>query len=236
MSDVGDEINIKDARWSFGGDVHLNFDKHVGKSVPLYQEGHKLIAQVSDFFQQSNGLFYDIGCSTGALIYELAKRHRGSQTRFIGCDTEVGMVESARKRCADLDLVEIKCQSALDLEMEKSDLVTAYYTLQFIHPSVRQNLADRVFQSLKWGGAFILFEKVRGPDARFQDILTQTYHEYKRDQGYTDGEIAEKSRSLKGVLEPFSSRGNLDMLERAGFKDVMTIFKYTCFEGFLAIK
>jgi tRNA (cmo5U34)-methyltransferase len=38
------------------------------------------------------------------------------------------------------------------------------------------------------------------------------------------------------VLEPFSTQGNLDLLSRAGFKDVMTLIKYVCFEGFLAIK
>ena len=45
-----------------------------------------------------------------------------------------------------------------------------------------------------------------------------------------------KSNSLKGVLEPFSTSGNLSLLKRAGFKDIMTVFKYGCFEGFLAIK
>ena len=29
-----------------------------------------------------------------------------------------------------------------------------------------------------------------------------------------------KTRSLKGVLEPFSTQGNTDMLERSGFKDI----------------
>ena len=37
-------------------------------------------------------------------------------------------------------------------------------------------------------------------------------------------------------MNPFSTKGNYDLLERAGFKDVMTIQKYICFEGFLAIK
>ncbi len=45
-----------------------------------------------------------------------------------------------------------------------------------------------------------------------------------------------KARSLKGVLEPFSSQGNLDLMRRAGFVDIMTVYKYICFEGFLAIK
>ena len=42
-------------------------------------------------------------------------------------------------------------------------------------------------------------------------------------------EIINKSRSLKGVMNPFSTKGNYDLLERAGFKDVMTIQKYICF-------
>ncbi|MEK7298654.1 MAG: methyltransferase, partial [Candidatus Margulisiibacteriota bacterium] len=41
---------------------------------------------------------------------------------------------------------------------------------------------------------------------------------------------------LKGVLEPFSTQGNLDLLKRAGFVDVTSVMKYICFEGFLAIK
>jgi tRNA (cmo5U34)-methyltransferase len=41
---------------------------------------------------------------------------------------------------------------------------------------------------------------------------------------------------LKGVLEPFSSKANIDMMARAGFEDIITVIKYICFEGFLAIK
>ena len=52
----------------------------------------------------------------------------------------------------------------------------------------------------------------------------------------TPDEIIAKAKSLKGVLEPFSTQGNLDLLKRAGFVDIITIFKYLCFEGFLAIK
>ena len=89
---------------------------------------------------------------------------------------------------------------------------------------------------MNWGGAFLLFEKVRAPDARFQDIISLVYNEFKLKNLYSPGDIISKSRSLKGVLEPFSTRGNLDLLKRAGFKDITTVMKYLCFEGFLAIK
>ena len=49
-------------------------------------------------------------------------------------------------------------------------------------------------------------------------------------------EILAKTRSLKGILEPFTTKENLNFLKRAGFKDYVSIQKYLCFEGFLAIK
>jgi tRNA (cmo5U34)-methyltransferase len=67
-------------------------------------------------------------------------------------------------------------------------------------------------------------------------MTTAIYTDFKIEQGYNADEIVSKTRSLKGVLEPFSTQGNLELLKRAGFVDVMTIMKYVCFEGFLAIK
>jgi tRNA (cmo5U34)-methyltransferase len=66
--------------------------------------------------------------------------------------------------------------------------------------------------------------------------MTSLYTDYKIRVGYTPGDIVAKSRSLKGILEPFSTQGNIDMLRRAGFVDINTIQKYICFEGFIAIK
>jgi tRNA (cmo5U34)-methyltransferase len=77
---------------------------------------------------------------------------------------------------------------------------------------------------------------VRGPDARFQDILSALYNDIKVDNNFNADEIINKSASLRGVMEPFSTQGNIELLNRAGFKDIVTVFKYICFEGFIAIK
>lgn len=236
MSKVGDKIFAENSNWSFGGKVHETFDNHVSKSVPHYNTGHDLIEKVSDFFLPDSSIVYDIGCSTGTLLKKIALRHKNKKIKLIGCDVEKGMITSAKTKCADLNNIEIHHKSILDLKMKKSNFIISYYTIQFIHPSVRQIIFNKIYENLNWGGAFVLFEKVRGPDARFQDIMSLIYNEYKIDQGYSSEEIIGKSRSLKGVLEPFSSQGNKDLALRAGFKDITSIFKYVCFEGFLAIK
>jgi tRNA (cmo5U34)-methyltransferase len=237
MAKVGNSIEAGNAAWTFGDGVSERFDEHVARSVPLYAETHALVTAVSDHFLADGSVCYDLGCSTGTLCAALAERHAHRHgLRIVGVDSEPGMMARARQRCAGAPGVELHESDVLDLEFAPADLIIACYTMQFIRPRLRQLVFDRIYAALNWGGALVLVEKVRAPDARFQDIATALYNDFKLSRGYSGDEIIAKSRSLKGVLEPFSTAGNLGLLSRAGFEDVMTIVKYINFEGFLAIK
>jgi tRNA (cmo5U34)-methyltransferase len=233
---VDTNINQHNAGWSFEN-ISEDFDSHIQKSIPLYDSGHALICQYSDFFLKADSVVYDIGCSTGQMLARLAARHsQKRELRMIGVDTVADMVGKAR-RLADRDpRLSFVHGNALDIEFEPADMMIANYTIQFLPPRVRQDMINRIYQSLNWGGAFFMFEKVRAPDGRFQDYANQVYMEFKLDNGFSESEIVNKSRAIKGVMEPFSTQGDLDLLKRAGFTDVMSIQKYVCFEGFLAIK
>ena len=235
-SGVDDPIGPIERRWSFGGDVASGFEAHIERSVPGYRAGHDLVAAVADFFVRDGSLVYELGCSTGALSRCLVERVPERPLRVVGIEREPAMAAEARRRCAHHPGIEIVEADLLEVGFERCDLVMSYYTAQFVRPAVRQTLFDRVHEALEWGGAFVLFEKVRAPDARFQDLVSTLYADFKLERGFAPDEILAKTRSLKGVLEPFSTRGNLDLLARAGFVDVTTIWKHLCFEGFLAIK
>ncbi len=237
--EVGDALTAKRANWQFKGNVVKHFDEHVSRSVPYYEEGHSLIAKISDFFLYEDSLCYDLGCSTGALLRLLASFHSHKPSiRFVGIDSSEDMIEYAREKTKGEGFSNIEYQqdNLCLYNYEPADLIISYYTLQFVRPSEKQAVVDKLYSSLKWGGALLLFEKVRACDARFQDIMTTLYTDYKLSQGYSGNELVAKTLSLKGVLEPFSTQGNWDMLKRAGFVDIMSVFKYVCFEGFLAIK
>ncbi len=241
MKKTGDNISSENANWKFSGDMVKEFEDHVSKSVPIYKRGHEMIIQLSDFFVKNNSLVYDIGCSTGSLLLNLAKHNSiKDNAKFIGIDVEKDMIDFANKKKKKMGLNKNKLEfindDAVLIDLENNDLLVSYFTIQFIHPKNRQNLIDKIYKSLNWGGAFLFFEKVRYNDARFQDIFTTLYIDYKLERGYSHEEIINKTRSLKGIMEPFSSKGNLDMLKRSGFTDVTTILKDVCFEGFLAIK
>ena len=83
------------------------------------------------------------------------------------------MIDKAREHCKDAMNVEILQEDVRLFEYENADMMVSYYCMQFIPPRDRQEIFNKVYKSLNWGGAFILFEKVRGPDARFQDITSK---------------------------------------------------------------
>lgn len=235
---VGDNVAAGNARWAFSNAVAGAFSRHARRSIPLYDEGHALICRASDYFVHDGSVIYDLGTGTATLLGQLAARHSDGKpkARFIGIDEQASMLEQARRELGAETRVELEHGDINLFDYAQSDLIIAYYTMQFVPPRIRQALFDRIYQSLNWGGAFILFEKTRAPDARFQDIITGLYTDFKLNNGFTPDEIVNKTRSLKGVLEPFSTQGNLDLLIRAGFVDMMTIMKLAPFEGFLAIK
>ena len=54
--------------------------------------------------------------------------------------------------------------------------------------------------------------------------------------GLSIQEISGKEKTLRGVLEPFSEKGNLGLLKRSGFVDITGVAQYLNFKGYLCIK
>ena len=62
--------------------------------------------------------------------------------------------------------------------------------------------------------------------------MNQLYIDYKLRKKYTPEQIIQKSLSLKGILEPFSTQANIDLSKRSGFVDYCTVLKNICFEEY----
>ena len=224
--------------WNFKKNVAKNFYKHINKSVPLYKEGHQLIIKLSDFFLKEKSVCYDLGCSTSDLLIGLSKYTNKKKVKFIGFDLEKDMISVSKKNIKKNKIFNVKVlnEDFTKSKFLKADLIISYYSIQFTSPTKRQQIINKIYKSLNWGGCFIMFEKFRGPDARFQDIFTQIYNDFKETNGFSVYEIFNKQKSLRGILEPFSDQGNLGLLKRAGFKDISSISQLINFKGYLSIK
>ena len=224
--------------WDFKKDVAKNFYNHINKSVPLYKEGHQLILKLSDFFLKEGSICYDIGCSTSDLLISLTKYTNKKRVKFIGFDIEKDMIKVSKQNIkkSKLQNISVFNKDISRVKLLKSDLIISYYTIQFINPKKRQEVINKIYRSLNWGGCFVMFEKFRGPDARFQDLFVQIYNDFKESKGFSVHEIFNKQKSLRGILEPFSDYGNLSMLRRAGFKDISSLAQFINFKGYVCIK
>ena len=94
---LGDDIKGVNANWKFTGKTASNFDKHIKKSVPLYNWSHDITLKLSDFFLNEKTNIYDLGCSTGTFLKELASRSKEKKHFFYGIDEIKDMCDIATK-------------------------------------------------------------------------------------------------------------------------------------------
>ena len=234
----------KPSSWKFSPDIVKDFDKHIERSIPKYTDIHKLTTRISDFFLTENNCQYlDIGSTTGSLIEKIGLHHnKRKKLNISGIEIEPHFCKFSANRIKKLSLnhnIKFYSQDILSFfkkSTKKYDLITSLFTLQFIKPSKRAEILKLIYNKLEWGGAFIFFEKVRGSDSRFQDLLNFLLNLEKIDQKFEPVEIYGKSMSLVGSMEPFTNRGNLELLNNAGFKDIEVIFRFINFQGYLCIK
>ena len=197
-----------------------------------------MILNLSDFFLFNGSRCYDLGSSTGNLLNKLSQKTNKKKLDLIGIEIEPEMIKLSKKnkfKNKDVKLSFLK-KDILTYKLKNSNLITSFYTMQFIHPSHRQKIFNMIYKTLNYGGAFIMFEKIRGNDARFENIINSMYLDFKEGNNFKSSEILNKSQSLRGVLEPFTNNGNLGFLKRSGFKDIQTIFQFLNFKGYLCIK
>ena len=233
---VDSSLFLKNSDWSFSKKIAPVFDNHIKKSIPLYNEFQWLCNEVSDYFIKEGSVIYDLGCSTGSYTKKLEDRHNNKKKiKIYAIDSVPEMISYAKKKNSSKNITYQK-KDLNKLKFLKSDFVISFYTLQFLNQKFRQSMINKIYKSLNWGGGFFFAEKVRSYDARTQEMSNEIYKEWKKTKGFTDEEINSKTKSLKSVLDPFSSNGNISMLKRAGFKDFSVIGKFICFEIILAIK
>jgi tRNA (cmo5U34)-methyltransferase len=85
-------------------------------------------------------------------------------------------------------------------------------------------------------GIFIFSEKVISSNKILDKQYIDEYYEFKKTQGYSEFEIAQKREALENVLVPYTEEENKKMILDVGFDHCETLFKWVNFATFIAIK
>ncbi len=225
--------------FTFNSRVAEVFDDMLQRSVPCYHQVIDMVATLLGRFTVKGEKVYDLGCSTGTTILELSRRMAGREIEFIGIDNSPAMIDKAilkAEMLAGKNSIRFLNGDISTVELEPCAACILNYTLQFIRPMVRQSFLTRLYETLKPGGVLIISEKIIFHDLQINRAFIDFYHEFKKNQGYTETEIARKRAALENILIPFSIRENSELLQNAGFNHVETFFQWYNFASFLALK
>ncbi|MBF7731625.1 carboxy-S-adenosyl-L-methionine synthase CmoA [Pseudomonas sp. N040] len=228
--------------FTFNEAVVRVFPDMIKRSVPGYPTIVENIGVLAAQFAQPDSVLYDLGSSLGAVTQALRRHVKAEGCRVIAVDNSPAMVERCREYLHAQDSmfqellpVEVQEGDILALAFAPCSVVALNFTLQFIAPEQRLTLLSRIRQSLLPGGALILSEKLRFEDETEQQLLGELHIAFKRANGYSELEIAQKRTALDNVMKPDSLDQHRERLLQAGFSKVIPWFQCLNFASLIAL-
>ena len=224
--------------FTFNDRVAEVFDDMLNRSIPYYQTVIDGMAQLLACRLPAGATIYDLGCSTGTTLLELCRRLPDKQFRYIGIDNAPAMLDKARKKSAMFgksSVLQFRQDDVTNCPLPEATGIVCNYTLQFLRPLTRQAFVARIHATLPEGGVFFLSEKTISHAPRLNRDFIDIYHAFKKQQGYSELEIAAKREALENVLIPFSLEENMALLHQAGFDEIEAYFKWFNFTALAAL-
>lgn len=225
----------------FDHDVARVFPDMIKRSIPGYPTIIENIGVMAAHHAQPDTLIYDLGCSLGAATQSIRRHLRQEGCRIIAVDNALAMVQRCREYLSaqnsmieELIPASVVHGDILDVPLEPCSVVVLNFTLQFVAPDSRLALLTRIRQALLPGGILILSEKFRFEDPGVQHHLEQVHYAFKRANGYSDLEIAQKRSAIENVMLLDTQPAHLTRLHQAGFTQAYTWFQCLNFGSIVA--
>ncbi|NPA66124.1 MAG: carboxy-S-adenosyl-L-methionine synthase CmoA [Epsilonproteobacteria bacterium] len=223
-------------QFEFDEEVAAVFDDMLSRSVPFYEEAQKITEFFVLKYLKEDGVLYDLGSSTASLLINLSKSLHVN-AHLIGIDNSSSMIERAKLKAKALNVdIELIQGDILEYEYDKANVFVSNYTLQFIRPLERERLIKKLYDALEEEGIFVFSEKLISHDKRLNKELIELYYDFKKQNGYSEYEIAQKREALENVLVPYSEEENITMIKNAGFSHCEVVFRWANFATFIAVK
>lgn len=226
--------------FEFNASVAEVFDDMLNRSVPCYRELIQRQAQLTARFHRPGTRIYDLGCSTGNLGLAICSAMQDdSSFELVGVDNSEAMLKVYRERLPSVPgatQIRLACSDIRELTMNNASVVILNLTLQFIPPTDRETLLEKIYRALVPGGVLLLTEKTVHAHAGLSELQQDFYYRLKAENGYSEMEISQKREALENVLIPETVETHLKRLRRIGFNAVDIWLKWFNFTAFIALK
>ncbi|OUS08065.1 carboxy-S-adenosyl-L-methionine synthase CmoA [Gammaproteobacteria bacterium 54_18_T64] len=227
------------AGFTFDADVVAVFPDMIQRSVPGYETIIAMTGTLAGRYAQPQSKCYDLGCSLGASTLSMAQHIQVPDCSIVAIDNAPAMIEHCTTILAHEQsdtAVDLICADLLDTPLNNASMVVLNFTLQFLPPEARSALMQRIYDALLPGGILILSEKIAFADAHLNQLMIELHHSFKRANGYSELEVAQKRSALENVLIPETLDQHRQRLNSVGFNSIDIWFQCFNFASLLAIK
>lgn len=222
----------------FDEEVVQVFGDMINRSVPGYGSILSMIGEIAERYAQPDSNIYDLGCSLGACTLMMQPRVPKS-CRLHAVDSSEPMLVELREKLSGVEdgcSIETHLGDIRDFPLNKASVTVLNFTLQFVAQAQREELLKRIADSTLVGGALVLSEKVCFSDPGEQELMTELHHSFKKANGYSELEIAQKRTALEKTLIPETLEHHLARLKKVGFRQAACWFQSFNFVSILAVK
>ena len=227
------------AGFRFDSDVVRVFPDMITRSVPGYEQIVQMIGLWAARYSQPHTNIYDLGCSLGAVTFAMRQQIMRPGCNIIAVDNSEAMIQ----RCQEIlsmaqgqTPVTLHLANLQDVDVKNASFVVLNFTLQFIAPAERHAILASIFDGMREGGVLIVSEKIVFDSAEQTQRQIDIHHDFKRANGYTELEIAQKRQSLENVLIEETAATHIQRMKDVGFVSAETWFQTFNFASFIAIK
>ena len=225
------------ADFQFDQEVVKVFDDMVRRSVPGYDSMIQMIGLIARMYGQDNTNYYDLGSSTGAITLSIALNNKSKNNQFLAIDNSEEMVEQCKKNLQNkIANLQVVCDDINQVKIQNASIVVLNLTLQFIDVNLRSNLINKIYDSLEPGGILIISEKIHFDDSVTQNQITKLHMDFKKENGYSELEIANKRQAIENVLITETKEHHLNRFRECGFVETSCFFQCLNFVSFLSVK
>lgn len=215
------------------------FPDMIERSVPGYSTIIHMIGYLAERYAQPSSHCYDLGCSLGAASLAMAQKIKKENVKIIAIDNSVEMIAGCKNNLSDKvpgTDIQFICEDILQSDIKSASVCVLNFTLQFIQPELRTEFLKKIHAGMLPGGILILSEKLSFADKNHDNLVTDLHHYFKKTNGYSELEIAQKRNALENVLVPESLTTHQQRLLQVGFNTADLWFQCFNFASLVAIK
>lgn len=230
-------------KFQFDKEVSQIFPDMAKRSIPLYQEAHRLHASLllEKLKYQDRIEVWDIGASRGGFFKEICNQlqvdEKAGDPRlsFVAVDSSKPMLALLQEELPWVATVHANALELVEL-VEPADIISMFYILQFIRDDRdKLKVLQWANRNLRKGGVLLLGQK-ETTSGTYAGMFDREYKVFRKNNGYTDEEIAAKTRALANSMWPSTPAWMEDMCYKAGFGDYAVTTRWLQFSTSICTK